>query len=44
MTVCPAGARSAIAATIFEKEGFEKVANLNGGIIEWLSLGLPVDR
>ena len=41
--VCPAGARSAIAATIFEKEGFERVANLRGGILEWRSIGLPVE-
>lgn len=42
--VCPAGARSAIAATIFEKEGYEKVANLHGGILGWRSFGLPVER
>ncbi len=41
--VCPAGARSAVAATIFEKEGFERVANLRGGILEWWSIGLPVE-
>jgi len=44
VTVCPAGARSAIAASIFEKQGFDRVANLHGGILEWLSLGLPVER
>jgi len=39
---CPAGARSAIAATIFEKAGGEKVANLRGGLLEWQGLGLPM--
>lgn len=39
--LCPAGARSAIAATILEKAGVEKVASLRGGILEWLALGLP---
>jgi hydroxyacylglutathione hydrolase len=40
--VCPAGARSAIAATILEKAGAKEVANLRGGLLEWRSLGLPV--
>jgi glyoxylase-like metal-dependent hydrolase (beta-lactamase superfamily II)/rhodanese-related sulfurtransferase len=39
--VCPAGARSAIAATILEKAGVERVANMRGGLLEWRSLGLP---
>jgi len=42
--VCPAGARSAIAASIFEKQGFDKVANLYGGILEWRSFDLPVEQ
>lgn len=37
--LCPAGARSAIAATILEKAGVEKVASMRGGILEWLALG-----
>jgi sulfur dioxygenase len=40
--VCPAGARSAIAATILEKTGIHRVANMRGGLIEWRSLGLPL--
>lgn len=40
--VCPAGARSAIAASILEKAGVEEVANLRGGLLAWRSLGLPV--
>jgi glyoxylase-like metal-dependent hydrolase (beta-lactamase superfamily II)/rhodanese-related sulfurtransferase len=39
--VCPAGARSAIAANILEAAGIEKVANLRGGLLEWRAQGLP---
>jgi glyoxylase-like metal-dependent hydrolase (beta-lactamase superfamily II) len=42
--VCPAGARSAIAAGIFEKAGISKVANLRGGLLAWRSLGLPINN
>lgn len=42
--VCPAGARSAVAAGILEKAGVPEVANLRGGLLAWRSLGLPVDR
>lgn len=42
--VCPAGARSAIAAGILENAGVSKVANMRGGLLEWRSLGLPVER
>lgn len=37
--VCPAGARSAIAATILEKAGVARVANLRGGILGWRAQG-----
>ena len=37
--LCPAGARSAIAATILEKAGVQQVASMRGGILEWLALG-----
>lgn len=40
--VCPAGARSAIAAQIAERAGLEKVANVRGGLFEWQALGLPM--
>jgi glyoxylase-like metal-dependent hydrolase (beta-lactamase superfamily II)/rhodanese-related sulfurtransferase len=39
VTICPAGARSAMAATILEQAGIERVANLRGGILEWHSQG-----
>lgn len=41
--VCPAGARSAIAAQILEKAGVPNVANMRGGLLEWRLLGLPLD-
>lgn len=42
--VCPAGARSAIAATVLEKAGVQRVANLRGGILEWRAQGHPTER
>jgi glyoxylase-like metal-dependent hydrolase (beta-lactamase superfamily II)/rhodanese-related sulfurtransferase len=42
IAVCPAGARSAQAALIFEKAGFPRVANLPGGLFRWRGLGLPL--
>jgi glyoxylase-like metal-dependent hydrolase (beta-lactamase superfamily II)/rhodanese-related sulfurtransferase len=42
--VCPAGARSAIAASILEQAGVERVASLRGGLIEWGLRGLPLLR
>ena len=43
ITVCPAGARSAQAAHILEKAGFERVANLPGGHFNWQALGYPLE-
>lgn len=37
VTVCRAGARSAQAAVMLRKEGYEKVANLAGGMLRWRS-------
>jgi rhodanese-related sulfurtransferase len=42
VTLCPAGARSAFAATILEKSGVREVANMRGGILQWRALGFPV--
>lgn len=44
VAVCPAGARSAIAATVLEKAGVSRVANMRGGLLQWRALGLPVQR
>ena len=41
--VCPAGARSTVAASLLEKEGVARIANLRGGILEWRSHGFPVE-
>ena len=41
--ICPAGARSAVAAGIIEKSGAPEVANLRGGILAWRAAGLPVE-
>lgn len=42
ITVCRSGARSAQAAMKLEKAGFEKVANLSGGMLRWNAERLPV--
>ncbi|MCB9785658.1 MAG: MBL fold metallo-hydrolase [Deltaproteobacteria bacterium] len=42
ITLCPAGARSAHAALLLERAGFERVANLAGGLMRWRALGFPM--
>ena len=44
VVVCRAGARSASAGAILERAGFHRVHNLVGGMLAWLSDGLPVQR
>ena len=39
---CRSGGRSLRAAQYLEEEGFEKLYNLEGGILAWQELGLPV--
>ncbi len=41
---CRSGNRSAIAASILQAHGIERVTNLLGGINEWKRLGLPVEN
>jgi sulfur dioxygenase len=41
--VCPAGARSAVAAGLLEREGISRVANLRNGILGWRSHGFPIE-
>ena len=41
--VCRSGARSAQATVILGKEGFERVANLSGGMLRWRALRLHVE-
>jgi sulfur dioxygenase len=42
--VCPAAARSAVAAIILEQAGVTEVANLRGGLLAWRGLGLEVEH
>lgn len=42
VVICPAGARSASAASILEKAGFDRIANMQGGLLEWRAAGLPL--
>jgi glyoxylase-like metal-dependent hydrolase (beta-lactamase superfamily II)/rhodanese-related sulfurtransferase len=42
ITVCRSGARSAQAIAILKKAGFEKVANMAGGMLRWRDRNLPV--
>jgi rhodanese-related sulfurtransferase len=43
VTVCRAGGRSAQAVVILQKAGFDKVANLAGGMLRWRANGHPVE-
>jgi sulfur dioxygenase len=43
VTACRSGARSAQAVAILQKLGFERVANLAGGMIRWRASGLPAE-
>jgi rhodanese-related sulfurtransferase len=42
LVYCRTGARSAAAAEIMKELGFKDIYNMNGGITEWQSAGLPV--
>lgn len=42
ITVCRAGGRSAQASVLLQNAGFDRVANLAGGMITWRANGLPV--
>jgi rhodanese-related sulfurtransferase len=43
VTVCRAGARSAQAAVLLRRAGFERVANLGGGMLRWRADNHPVE-
>ncbi|MGQ0741392.1 MAG: rhodanese-like domain-containing protein [Alphaproteobacteria bacterium] len=43
VAVCRAGGRSAQATVILQKAGFERVANLTGGMLRWKEEKLPVE-
>lgn len=42
VTVCQSGKRSGMAAMILKDAGWEKVANVRGGILEWHKHALPL--
>lgn len=44
VTHCRAGSRSAIAASLLRRAGFQDVSNLTGGYDAWLGAGLPTVR
>lgn len=44
VVVCRAGARSASAAAMLRRAGFQRVHNLEGGMLAWQVAGLPVQR
>jgi sulfur dioxygenase len=44
VVVCRAGARSASAGAILRRAGFNRVFNLEGGMLEWIAADLPVAR
>ena len=43
VTVCRSGARSAQATQVLAKAGFDKVANLSGGMLRWRAQRFPVE-
>lgn len=43
VTVCRAGARSAQAAVLLRRAGFDRVANLGGGMLRWRADNHPVE-
>ena len=43
VTVCRAGARSAQATVILKKAGYERVANMAGGMLRWRAQLLPTE-
>ena len=44
VTICRSGTRSAQAAVLLAKSGFDAVANLAGGMLRWRAHALPVDN
>ena len=41
--MCRSGARSAQATLLLGKAGFDKVANLSGGMLRWRAQRFPVE-
>ena len=43
VAVCRAGGRSAQATAILQQAGFDRVANLSGGMLRWRAESCPVE-
>jgi len=43
MTLCRSGRRSVLALSILREAGWERVANIQGGLLRWQAEGLPVE-
>ena len=44
VTLCRSGKRSVLAFNILRQAGWQKVANISGGLLRWNEEGLPVHR
>ncbi|MDX8389706.1 MAG: rhodanese-like domain-containing protein [Mariprofundaceae bacterium] len=42
--VCRSGMRSQVAAKILFEQGFENLTNIDGGTMEWIKMGYPIDK
>ena len=41
---CGTGGRSALAAETLNKMGYKNVTSMDGGIVAWAAIGLPINR
>jgi rhodanese-related sulfurtransferase len=44
LVMCASGGRSAAATAFLVRNGYEDVANVAGGIVDWERAGLPVRK
>ncbi|MDX8395710.1 MAG: rhodanese-like domain-containing protein [Mariprofundaceae bacterium] len=42
--VCRSGMRSQVAAKVLFEQGFEHLVNIDGGTMEWIKMGYPIDK
>lgn len=42
--ICRSGRRSAIAAEILRRAGYNQVSNVSGGTLAWIKAGLPIEH
>jgi sulfur dioxygenase len=43
MTICRSGKRSVLAYNVLRSNGWDQVANINGGLLRWADEGLPLE-